>query len=49
MTTGFDDLPTLFASADFYLSNYQDDENIQRSSVAFVLSVLKTIEEAILF
>ncbi|KAH5355652.1 hypothetical protein HBI48_130480 [Parastagonospora nodorum] len=49
VTTGFDDLPTFFASADFFLSNYPDDENIQRSSVAFVLSVFKTIEEAILF
>jgi hypothetical protein len=47
--TAFDDLPTLFATADFYFRNYADDQNIVKASVAFVLSTFKAVEETVMF
>jgi hypothetical protein len=47
--TGFDDLPTHFATADFLFGNYAKDSNIVRASVVFVLAVFKAVEEAVLF
>jgi hypothetical protein len=47
--TGFDDLPTHFATTDFLFGNYVEDSNIVRASVAFVLAVFKAVEEAVLF
>ncbi|KAJ2989594.1 hypothetical protein NUW58_g3394 [Xylaria curta] len=47
--SGFDDLPQIFASIDFYFKSYPKDQNIFTASVHLVLAVFKAIEEAVRF